>query len=106
MERATLAQLTWFDRQGRPTSTVAERAPYTPVVLPRRGRRATLVRADSQATEENADLWDVDLGIVSRLTTDPARDSDPSWSPDERRVAFTSFRLGRSAIFVKDVNSG
>ena len=43
---------------------------------------------------------------LSRLTTDPALDTDPSLSPDERAIAFTSFRTERSAVFVKDLVSG
>jgi Tol biopolymer transport system component len=51
---------------------------------------------------------DVDLttGIFSRLTTNPAFDTDPSWSPDERRVAFTSNRTGAGAIYLKDLITG
>ena len=47
---------------------------------------------------DHGDLWDVDLasGIFSRLTTDPADDTDPSWSPDERALAFVSERTGRA----------
>jgi Tol biopolymer transport system component len=33
-------------------------------------------------------------------------DADPTWSPDERALAFTSDRTGRRAVFVKDVVSG
>jgi Tol biopolymer transport system component len=54
------------------------------------------------------DLWDVNLtsGIFSRLTTHAGLDSDPSWSPDERSLVFSSIRGGRQAVFVKDLVSG
>ena len=62
---------------------------------PRLGR----VRASS-------DCW-CKSGIFSRLTTDPSGDTDPSWSPDERWLAFTSFRNGgRAGVFLKDLSSG
>ena len=54
-------------------------------------------------------MWDADVttGIFSRLTTDPAEDTDPSWSPDERSLAFSSTRNGGSrAVFVKDLTTG
>jgi eukaryotic-like serine/threonine-protein kinase len=101
----SMSRLTWFDRSGRRTGTLGEPAPYNQVVLSPRGRRATVVRFDA---DDNADLWDVDLasGIFSRLTTHPANDMDPSWSPDERALAFMSERTGRAAMFVKDMVSG
>ena len=54
------------------------------------------------------DLWDADVatGIFSRLTTHPGLDSDPAWSPDERALAFCSMRLGRFALFLKDLARG
>ena len=85
--RARPSTLTWLDRNGRRTATLGDAGPYDQVVLSPRGRRATLVRLDTK------DLWDVNLatGIFSRFTTDPAFDTDPSWAPDERALAFTSF---------------
>jgi eukaryotic-like serine/threonine-protein kinase len=104
-EGIALSRLTWFDRSGRQTGTVGEPGAYGQVVLSPRGRRATVVRFDAEGL---TDLWDVDLasGIFSRVTTHPAHDLDPSWSPDERALAFTSYRTGRQALFVKDVVSG
>ena len=69
------------------------------------GRHATVVRLD---VRRHGDLWDWDLtsGIFTRLTTDPTHDSDPSWSPDERALAFTSDRAGRTAMFLKDSVTG
>jgi Tol biopolymer transport system component len=100
-----LSRLTWFDRSGRRTGTVGEPGPYEQLVLSPRGRRAVVVQLDTQG---NGDLWTVDLasGIFSRLTSDPAQDTDPSWSPDERSLAFGTRRTGRDAVFVKDLVSG
>jgi Tol biopolymer transport system component len=97
-------RLTWFDRGGRRIGTLGEPGLYEQVVLSPRGRRIMVVRHDGPA----ADIWTVDLasGIFSRLTADPDYDSDPSWSPDERRIAFTSYRTGRGTVFVKDLVSG
>ena len=37
---------------------------------------------------------------LKRLTSGPARDFDPTWSPDGRRIAFRSERDGSSQIYV------
>src|SRR4030095_1096424 len=44
----------------------------------------------------NTDIWiyDVDRDQLSRLTTDPGDDLAPTWTPDGRRVVFSSTRGG------------
>ena len=56
----------------------------------------------------NADLWvvDLDTAIASRMTLDPAMDGDPAWAPDERSLAFTSFRAGPATAWLWDFVSG
>jgi Tol biopolymer transport system component len=100
------ATLTWLDRSGRRTGTLGEPGPYQQVVLSPSGRHATVVRTD--AVEQDGDLWDLDLatGVFSRLTTAIGLDTDPSWSPDERALAFSSRRGGSFTPFVKDLVSG
>ena len=39
-----------------------------------------------------------------RLTTNPARDDDPVWSPDGSRIAFSSDREGMPATFIMDAD--
>jgi len=104
-ERPAASRLTWFDRQGRQPVPVGDPGPYTQVVLSASGRRAAVVQLYTEGEGSTGDLMDVDLatGIFSRLTTNPAFDTDPSWSPDERRVAFTSNRTGAGAVYLKDI---
>jgi len=104
-ENVPRSRLTWFDRSGRRTATLGDAGPYEQVVLSPHARHATVVRLDAH---RRGDLWDWDLrsGIFTRLTTDPEHDTDPSWSPDERTLAFTSERGGSDAMFLKDSVSG
>jgi Tol biopolymer transport system component len=85
--------------------TLGEPRQYEQLVLSPRGRHATVVQGN---IPDNWDLWDADLatGIFSRLTTAAGQDTDPSWSPDERALAFSSKRGGRLRPFVKDLVTG
>jgi TolB protein len=38
------------------------------------------------------------------LTTGPAENTEPAWSPDGRRIAFTSYRDGNADIYVMDAD--
>jgi tricorn protease len=45
-------------------------------------------------------------GTARRLTTSPAGDSDPCWSPDGGEIAFASNREGNDDIWVVPVSGG
>ncbi len=98
--------LVWFGRDGRREGTVGDPAHYQQVVLSPSGRRAAVQRVDTDTG--NADLWvvDLDTAIASRMTLDPAMDGDPAWAPDERSLAFTSFRSGPGTAWLWDFVSG
>ena len=96
----------WFDREGKSVGTVGPPGQYNELALSPDGRRVAVTRSDSAGA--NLDLWMVDIerGVPSRFTSDPAMDWDPVWSPDGRTVAFASDRVkGINAIYTKDANN-
>lgn len=55
-----------------------------------------------------ADLWIADRsgGVARRLTSTPAVESDPQFSPDGQRIAFTSNRSGNPDVYVVSIQGG
>ena len=53
------------------------------------------------ALATQADVWIYDFAraTLSRLTTDPAPDRSPLWTPDGQRIVFTSRRAGYPELF-------
>jgi TolB protein len=57
---------------------------------------------DVREHEGNSDIWRVGIGEDLRLTSSPADDYDPAWSPDGRQIAFVSGRAGSDDVFIMD----
>ncbi|MEE9460230.1 MAG: S41 family peptidase [Bacteroidales bacterium] len=54
------------------------------------------------------DIWTVpiDGGKASRITIHQGYESNPSWNPDGRRIAFSSNRFGQNDLFIIDSEGG
>jgi Tol biopolymer transport system component len=97
-------QLTWFDTQGRPTSTVGEPGSISNIRLSPDGTRL-VYRKDSPNLADQ-DLWLLDLtrGTNTRFTFGPGIAQLPVWSPDSSEIVFSSNRDGAYNLYRKQAN--
>ena len=80
-----------------------------PQPSPKGDRIAFVLRTtDLEANRGRLDLWMVgaDGGGLTRLTSDPAADSNPRWSPDGQSLYFLSARSGSNQVWRLPVGSG
>ena len=101
------AQLEWFDRAGRSAGAIPQPrgVEYINPALSTKDDRVAVNRMDPETG--NWDVWIIDnaRGIQSRVTLDPAQDSDAIWSPDGKDIVFGSTRSGHAALYRKTVDS-
>jgi Tol biopolymer transport system component len=94
------SQLAWFDRSGKQVGTLGDVAPYGDLELAPDGRRASVsILVGSGAR----DIWlyDLERGLRTRFTFDPANEWSSIWSPDGSRVVFNSIRKGVGDLYQK-----
>jgi WD40-like Beta Propeller Repeat/HYR domain len=76
-------------------------------LLTRAGRIRNVLACDGEiAFVRNGDIWVMrkDGSDQTQLTTDPAVDRTPSWSPDGNQIAFASNRDGSFEIYVMNAD--
>ncbi|HXW06931.1 MAG TPA: protein kinase [Vicinamibacterales bacterium] len=100
----TGTRLLWVDRSGRETPVLDAPADYRDTSLSPDGARLVYDIGDGSTTR--GDLWIRDLtrGVSSRFTFDAASEMNPKWSPDGRRIVYTSKVKGPGDLVVKDAS--
>jgi eukaryotic-like serine/threonine-protein kinase len=83
--------LLWMDRQGREE---AVNAPARAYMYPRLSPDGTQVAIDSMDQDRDVWVWNFTRQMLTRITVDRALDIYPLWTPDGRRIVFSSQREG------------
>ncbi len=81
--------LSWMTREGLEVPAGLPPGNYSYARVSHDGRRIAVSMRDETG---NTDIWtsDVDRPVLSRITTSPGADQWPMWSPDDRRLVFSS----------------
>ena len=95
-------QLIWFDRTGKQLGALTSPGGYTAPALSPDEKSVAVSRVDLQ-NGTAADIWLINLerGTQIRLTSDPASEIYPAWSPAGDRITFVSNRNGQTSIYQK-----
>ncbi|HEX5109559.1 MAG TPA: protein kinase [Vicinamibacterales bacterium] len=91
--------LVWFDKGGSRLEPAATEAEFRGPELSTDGRYVAFGRGAP------SDIWILDIANArtDRLTTHPADDQNPRWSPDDTRIAFDSARDGVANLYIRTV---
>jgi len=84
--------LVWVDRKGREEPINAPPRPYGYARISPDGTRVVLGITDQESND--IWIWDLERQTLRRLTFAPGSDSLAFWTPDSRRIIFTSDRSG------------
>jgi dipeptidyl aminopeptidase/acylaminoacyl peptidase len=94
------SRLTWYDRSGKVLGTSGEEADYSSPALSPDGQRLAVSIRDLNGKR---DIWVFELarGTRTRVTFDPADESNPTWSPNGSEIAYSSDRRGHRDMYAK-----
>ena len=93
---AALRTLAWVDRQGREEVITAPGRPY---VYARLAPDSSSIALDVADDNRDIYLWRLPLGPLERVTSDPASDRQPVWTPNSQYLIYGSDRNGPSNLF-------
>jgi Tol biopolymer transport system component len=101
-------RLAWFDRSGTEIGRVGLVDPgfLVDLDLSPDATRIAATRSPNRALG-GLDVWvtETERGVSTRLTSDPATDQLPVWSPDGKRIVFASNRKGTLDLYEAPFNS-
>jgi len=93
---APARSIMWVDRHGQEEPIGAPLRPYVYARLSPDERRVAL---DIRDQDRDIWVWDLARRTLSRLTSDPALETSPVWTPDSLRIVFGSQRAGASNLY-------
>ena len=98
---AGLTQLTWSDRTGKQLGVIDEPADQGDLELSPDDSRLAFRRVDNRTGSISIWLIDLARAVPSRFTFGKTTDFSPIWSPDGRRIVFSTLRDGPPNLYQK-----
>jgi len=96
-------QMQWAGRDGKPVTTISDVATFLEPTISPEGKRIAVAYADSNGFPE---VWVFDLarGANTRLTFDPSTHAFMIWTPDGKKIIYSSARTGHLDIYSKSAD--
>ena len=101
---ASLSELSWFDRNGKAQGKLSAPAWYYNVRFSPDGRKLAVDQTDPDGKNTDIYVHDLERDAVTRLTFDPSLDQSAVWSPDGRKIVFSSNRQDPFSIYTKNAD--
>ena len=95
--------LVWVDRNGREEPLAIPTAFYAGPRISPDGMRVGLGRRLESVVYDTY-VWDLARKNLTRLTFDPGADTSPLWTPDGKRIAFTSWGEANPGLYLKSAD--
>jgi len=98
-------QLTWFSRSGEPLGTIGEVGVYSSISISPDERKVVTSRSDQNGI---GNLWvtELDRQVATRITFGRDVDREARWSPDGKRLIYTSLRAGDQSLYEVPATGG
>jgi Tol biopolymer transport system component len=98
-ERAPTCTLVWVDRAGREEPLPLAPGNYHVPTLSPDGKTVALVIVEG--ARESIYTYDFARNVLSPLLPEAGRSFNPTWTPDGRRIVYTSFETGWPRLYSK-----
>ncbi len=97
------SSIRWFDRDGSRGAALVEGVSGFSVAISPDGQQVAFDLRDTRTGTSDLWLYGLSRDTRSRLTTHPAEEANPVWTPSGNALVFDSDRLRRPDIFIKDL---
>jgi Tol biopolymer transport system component len=103
---ASVGELAWVGRGGLRLGRAAGPGGYVDFALSPDSRYLAVAEVEPHSDRSDLRLFDLVRGANLRLTTSPATDASPVWSPDSARLMFRSNRDRSHHLYIRPATGG